>query len=125
MGPRFADMSAAYSPELQVLAEETAGELGIELKKGVYAMMSGPNYETPAEIRALRVLGADAVGMSTVPEVLVAAHCGMRVLGISCISNMAAGLQQEALTHQEVQETGSMVKDKFQALLWSVLEKLR
>ena len=125
MGPRFADMSAAYSPELQVLAEETAGELGIELKKGVYAMMSGPNYETPAEIRALRVLGADAVGMSTVPEVLVAAHCGMRVLGISCISNMAAGLQQEALTHQEVQETGYMVKDKFQALLWSVLEKLR
>ena len=99
------------------LAEENA----IALRQGVYAMYSGPNYETPAEIRMFRLLGADAVGMSTVPEAIVAAHAGMEVVGISCITNMAAGVLPQKLNHQEVVETAALVHDKFQKLLTLII----
>lgn len=120
-GPRFPDMSRAYTPELRELAHCAAGELGLTLKEGVYAMMSGPCYETPAEIRALRVLGADAVGMSTVPEVITAAHAGMRVLGISCISNMAAGILDQPLSHQEVLDTAAQIRESFIGLVKKIV----
>ncbi len=122
-GPRFPDMSRAYTRSLIRNAEEEGERLGLRLKKGVYAFMTGPCYETPAEIRMLRVLGADAVGMSTVPEVITASHAGMDVLGISCISNMAAGILDQPITEEEVMEAGRMVKDKFTALLKAVLAK--
>ena len=111
IGPRFPDMSYAYDPALRALAKELGKGLGIDLKSGVYAMMQGPSFETPAEIRMLRTLGADAVGMSTVPEVITAVHAGIKVLGISCISNMAAGILDQALTHDEVIATADMIKD--------------
>ncbi len=120
-GPRFNDLSAAYTPELQHLAVETAAQLGISIKAGVYAYMPGPSFETPAEIRMLRMLGADAVGMSTAPEVTAASHAGMRVLGISCITNMAAGILPQPLTHAEVMETGRQVRDVFSNLIRSIL----
>jgi purine-nucleoside phosphorylase len=123
-GPRFPDMSRAYTPELAALAHETAQELGQKLKKGVYAFMTGPSYETPAEIRMLRVLGADAVGMSTVPEVIAASHCGLNVLGISCISNMAAGILDRPITEEEVMEAGRMVREKFAALLRRIITRV-
>lgn len=123
-GPRFPDMTYAYNPELRKLALESAKELNIPVKEGVYIWFSGPSYETPAEIRAARVLGADAVGMSTVPEVIVANHCGMKVLGISCISNMAAGILDRALTHTEVMEAGRAARDYFQALIIRIIEKI-
>ncbi len=122
MGPRFVDMSAAYDAELLARAEAGARELAFELKRGVYAGMLGPAYETPAEIRMLRHLGADAVGMSTVLEVLAARHRGMRVLGVSCITNLGAGLGTAPLHHDEVKETADRVKDRFTALLDAVLE---
>ena len=106
LGVRFPDMTYAYNPELRKIAEECASKLGIDLKKGVYLACTGPSYETPAEIRAFRILGADAVGMSTVPEVIAAVHCGLKVLTISLITNMAAGITGNKLTHEEVTETG-------------------
>jgi purine-nucleoside phosphorylase len=102
LGPRFPDMSQAYDPGLRKLAREVAAELGITLKEGVYLMAPGPSYETPAEIRAFRALGADLVGMSTVPEVIAARHAGMRVLGISVVTNFAAGVSEKPLSHEEV-----------------------
>lgn len=123
-GPRFNDMSYAYTPRLRALAAEVAAELDIRLAEGVYAHMGGPSYETPAEIRMLRTLGADAVGMSTVPEVLVAAHCGMEVVGISAISNLAAGILDQPLTHDEVMEAAGAVRERFIALVGGVVARL-
>jgi len=121
LGPRFPDMSTAYDPRLGAVLDETAAGLGIRLAAGVYACLSGPSYETPAEIRMLRVLGADAVGMSTVPEVIAAAHMGVPVVGISCITNLAAGIGDKPLSHEEVAEVAERVKDRFSALLASFL----
>ena len=123
-GPRFPDMSCAFDKELRALAHECANEQGFALREGVYAQMTGPTYETPAEIRMLRTLGADAVGMSTVPEVIVARHGGMRVLGVSCITNMAAGILDQPLNHAEVTETANRVNGQFRALLDAVVEKM-
>lgn len=113
LGARFPDMSEAYSKDLRKLAKQTATKLNLEVKEGVYVAFTGPTYETPAEIRAFRILGADAVGMSTVPEVIVARHSGLRVLGISCITNMAAGILDQPLSHGEVIETTERVKANF------------
>lgn len=123
-GPRFPDMSCAFDKELRALAHKCANEQGFALREGVYAQMTGPTYETPAEIRMLRTLGADAVGMSTVPEVIVARHGGMRVLGISCITNMAAGILDQPLNHAEVTETANRVKGQFRNLLDRIIEKM-
>ena len=116
-GPRFPDMSSVYSPELQELAVEEAKAIGVEMRRGVYCALSGPSYETPAEIHLLRTLGADAVGMSTVPEAIVARHMGLEVLGISCITNMAAGIGDEPINHDEVMATGDRVRESFTELL--------
>jgi purine-nucleoside phosphorylase len=113
LGVRFPDMSEAYTKELRAVAREIADRLNINVKEGVYFGNPGPVYETPAEIRMVRALGGDAVGMSTVPEVIVARHSGMKVLGISCISNMAAGILDQPLTHDEVIETTERVKADF------------
>ena len=123
-GPRFPDMSEAYSRRLREIARQTAEELGEPLQEGVYVGLLGPSYETPAEIRMFRVLGADAVGMSTVSEVLVARHCGMEVLGISCISNMASGILDQPLSHAEVMDTTERVKGRFLALIQALVPKL-
>lgn len=123
-GPRFPDMTNAYDRELRDLALNCAKELGIDLRQGVYCWMNGPCYETPAEIRMVRILGADAVGMSTVPETIVARHCGMRVLGVSCITNMAAGVLDQPIHHEEVMEMGRRVRDDFAALLTRVIEQM-
>lgn len=120
-GPRFPDMSQAYSRELLALAERCAGEMGVQVQKGVYCWFNGPCFETPAEIRMARVLGADAVGMSTVPETIVARHCGLRVFGVSCITNMAAGILDQPLNHEEVMETAERVKYTFRGLLDRVI----
>ncbi len=124
LGPRFNDMSTAYTPELRRLAKEVADRIGTKVREGVYAHMAGPSFETPAEIRMLRTLGADAVGMSTVPEVITAVHASMKVLGISAISNMAAGILDQPLNHEEVMETGRMVRDKFVALVHAIVEAM-
>lgn len=123
-GPRFPDLSNVYTKELRTKIMKVAEENGIALRQGVYVMYSGPNYETPAKIRMFRMMGADAVGMSTVPEAIVAAHCGMDVVGISCITNMAAGVLPQKLNHQEVVETAALVHDKFQKLLTLVIDLL-
>ncbi len=123
-GPRFPDMTEAYSQRLRDIARTTGAELGIELPEGVYAALLGPNYETPAEIRYLRAIGADLVGMSTVPEVLAANHCGMKVLAISCVTNMAAGILNRKLDHQEVLETGRMVRGTLVKLLRALLPRI-
>ncbi|HEY9686792.1 MAG TPA: purine-nucleoside phosphorylase [Coleofasciculaceae cyanobacterium] len=123
LGPRFLDMTEAYSMKLRELAVDVAEEQGVELRRGVYAGLSGPTYETPAEVRMLRTLGADAVGMSTVPEVISANHMGMEVLGISCISNVAAGLSSKKLSHQEVMETTEQAKPRFVHLLKGILNE--
>ena len=112
-GIRFPDMSEAYSKELIAVAREVAQKIDLPLKEGIYMYFSGPSFETPAEVRAARILGADAVGMSTVPEVIVANHCGIKVLGISCVTNMAAGVVAQPLSHIEVIETTERVKGKF------------
>lgn len=117
LGPRFNDMSAAYTPELLEKARAAAKMENIDLKEGVYAFMPGPSYETPAEIKMLDILGADAVGMSTVPEVITAAHCGMNVLGISCITNMAAGIGKEKLSHDDVKKTADENAGKIKKLI--------
>lgn len=124
LGTRFPDMSEVYNKDLIKMAQKCAKEIGIKVKKGVYAACSGPSYETPAEVRMLKKLGADAIGMSTVPEAIVANYCGMSVLGISCISNYAAGVQKTPLSHQEVIETTNIAKDKFQSFLLKILEKV-
>jgi purine-nucleoside phosphorylase len=124
LGVRFPDMSEAYSRRLREIAKRSAAELGFNVQEGVYAGLLGPNYETPAEIRMLRTMGADAVGMSTVAEVIVARHAGLEVLGISCISNMAAGILDQPLSHEEVMETSEKVKDKFISLVLAVLAKV-
>jgi purine-nucleoside phosphorylase len=123
-GPRFPDMSTAYDKQFRKIAQEQGASLGIELDEGVYAALAGPNYETPAEIRFLRTIGADLVGMSTVPEVLAARHGGMRVLGISCVTNAAAGVLDQPLDHNEVLETGRRVQGQFIALLRAILPKI-
>jgi purine-nucleoside phosphorylase len=123
-GPRFPDMSAVYDKEYRELVHAEAREMGLELQDGVYAALSGPTYETPAEIRMMRKLGADAVGMSTVPEALVARHMGLRVLGLSCITNMAAGVLDQPINHEEVIETGERVRETFGELLRRVIPKL-
>ncbi|SRR6266496_3326717 len=123
-GPRFPDMSAVYSRALQEIVVEEAQTLGVELRRGIYAALSGPSYETPAEIHMLRTFGADAVGMSTVPEAIVARQMGMDVLGISCITNMAAGISDEPINHDEVMETGNRVRSTFTELLRRVLGRL-
>jgi len=122
-GPRFPDMSEVWSRELQELATEEARSLGITVRRGIYAALAGPSYETPAEIHMLRAFGADAVGMSTVPEAIVARHMGLRVLGLSCITNMAAGISEAPINHQEVIETGQRVKESFTQLLRRVIAK--
>ena len=124
LGVRFFDMTRAYDPELQKLVRKEAEKLGIPLKEGVYMFFSGPNYETPAEIRAARVLGADAAGMSTVPEAIAAAHCGLRTIGISCMTNMAAGILNQPLDHEEVLETSMRVKGQFTALVKGIVKAL-
>lgn len=121
-GPRFPDVSDLYSSEARSLILEKAAERGIPLRQGVYMMFTGPNYETPAEVRMARIVGADAVGMSTVPEALVASQCGIGVIGISCITNMAAGILDQPLNHQEVIETAALVHDKFHNLVDLILE---
>jgi purine-nucleoside phosphorylase len=124
MGVRFPDMSQAYAKSLRQMAESVANEQGLSLRKGIYAGLTGPSYETPAEIRMLRVLGGDAVGMSTVPEVIVAVHSGIKVLGISCISNMAAGILDQPLSHEEVMETAEKVKEAFIKLVRGIVNRL-
>ena len=123
-GPRFPDLSEAYSRELQQQAIEVARTLGIEIRRGIYAALAGPSYETPAEIHMFRACGADAVGMSTVPETIVARQMGIEVLGISCITNMAAGISDEPINHAEVMETGRRVRETFTKLLRGVISQL-
>ena len=120
-GARFPDMTYAYKPELRSLAKDVAKDLKIEVEEGVYAGVTGPSYETPAEIRYLRVIGADAVGMSTVPETIVANHGKMDVLGISCITNMAAGVLDKKLDHEEVMQTAQNVQEEFSKLVLEVI----
>lgn len=123
-GPRFPDMTEVYSRELQELAIDEARELGVTLRRGIYAGLAGPSYETPAEIHMLRSFGADAVGMSTVPEAIVARQMGMNVLGISCITNMAAGISEQPINHAEVMETGERVRKTFAQLLRRIIAKV-
>ena len=123
-GPRFPDASHLYSPRLQQLARDAARELGLTLREGVYFYCYGPQYETPAEIRAARILGGDAVGMSTAPEVIVAAHCGMEVLGLTLLSNMAAGILDQPLSEQEVLDAAEAARETFSGLVRACLPKL-
>lgn len=123
-GPRFPDASALYTPRLREIARKTAAEQGITLREGVYFYCYGPQYETPAEVRAARILGGDAVGMSTAPEVLVAGHCGMEVLGFTLLSNMAAGILPQPLSEEEVLAAGEAAREKFSRLVLGSLEKL-
>jgi purine-nucleoside phosphorylase len=123
-GPRFPDMSEAYSRAYREIAKEVAAELCIYMPECVYAAMLGPSYETPAEIRFLRTIGADIVGMSTVPEAIVANHMGMKVLGISCVTNMAAGILPQKINHEEVLEAGAMVRDTLVKFLKAVMPRL-
>jgi purine-nucleoside phosphorylase len=124
LGPRFPDMTKAYAPELRALVKQAATTAGIALQEGVYVAMPGPTYETPAEIKMLQTVGADATGMSTVPEVVVARHMGARVIGISCITNQAAGITGAELSHQEVTETATRVRATFETLLDEILKAL-
>jgi purine-nucleoside phosphorylase len=124
LGPRFPDMTEAYSKEYREIAKRAGHELGIVLEEGVYAATPGPSYETPAEIRYMRTIGADLVGMSTVPEAIVANHRGMKVLAISCVTNAAAGILPQKLVHEEVLEAGARVRDTLIKLLRAVVPKL-
>jgi len=123
-GPRFPDMSEVYARDLQEMVGEEAKDLGVTIRRGIYAALTGPSYETPAEIHMLRAFGADAVGMSTVPEAIVARHMGMKVLGISCITNMAAGISEGPINHDEVIETGQRVRSTFTKLLRNLIARL-
>lgn len=124
LGTRFPDMSEVYNKKLLELAQNCAKKIGIEVQKGIYAACTGPSYETPAEVKMLSMLGADAVGMSTAPEAVVANYCGIKVLGISCISNSAAGVQQNPLSHEEVIATTNIAKEKFQSLILEILHEI-
>ena len=124
LGPRFPDMTEAYSPELRKLARQAGAELGLQLQEGVYAGLLGPSYETPAEIRYLRTIGADLVGMSTVPETIAANHLGMKVLAISCVTNMAAGVTAQKLVHEDVLEVGARVRDTMVKLLQAIVPRM-
>ena len=124
LGPRFPDMSKAYTPKYVELVKECAKELNMNIQEGVYAFFSGPTYETPAEVKMAQILGADAVGMSTAPEVIVASHAKMDVVGISCITNMAAGILDQPLDHEEVIETTQKVKSEFLGLVKAVVKKI-
>lgn len=124
IGVRFPDMSEAYSRELRALARSVGDSLGVSLREGVYVGVLGPSYETPAEIRMLRALGADAVGMSTVPETIAARHAGIAVLGISCISNMAAGMLDQPLSHAEVMETAERVRETFVRVVKGIVAEM-
>ena len=124
LGQRFPDLSEAYDPKLREIAEKACWKVGVTVRHGVYVGLTGPSYETPAEIKMFRTLGADAVGMSTVPEAIAANHCGMQVLGISCMTNMAAGILDQPITHEEVLETGKRVEDKMKKLLGAVAATL-
>ena len=121
LGERFFDMSNAYDKDLRAYARQCAKKLGIPLHEGIYQLFTGPNFETPAEVRLARLLGADAVGMSTVPEAIAASHMKMRTMGISCLTNMAAGILDQPLNHQEVLETGARVKKSFQLLVREIV----
>lgn len=123
-GPRFPDMTEVYSRRLRAVADEAAKAIGAAIARGVYVGLHGPSYETPAEIRYLRTIGADAVGMSTVPEAIVARHMGLEVLGLSCITNMAAGVLPQPLRHDEVMDTAHRVRGEFAALLEAILARL-
>ena len=123
-GPRFPDMSRMYDPQYREIAKSAAKDLAIAVREGVYCGLSGPTFETPAEIRMLKMLGADAVGMSTVPEAIAACQMGIRLLAISCITNMAAGISKNPLTHEEVMETGRQVEKKFSALINEIVPRL-
>lgn len=123
-GPRFPDMSHIYTPALQDIARQTAAELGIPLRQGVYMFFPGPQYETPAEVRAARILGADAVGMSTVPEAIAAAHCGYEILGVTLCANMAAGVLPQPLSGEEVNEMAEQSAPHFSSLILGCLERL-
>ena len=125
LGTRFPDMSQVYDLELQKILRDTAEENGIELFEGVYAQLTGPSFESPAEIRMLGKLGVDAVGMSTVVEAIVANHMGMRICGVSCISNMAAGISENPLTHEEVQEAADQAAPQFEKLVKEAVKKMR
>lgn len=124
-GARFPDMSEAYSKELRTLARDVASKLNIRIQEGVYVGNTGPSYETPAEVRMIRTIGGDAVGMSTVPEVIVARHAGLKVLGISCISNMAAGILDQPLTHDEVIETTEKVRADFLKFVKEIVNQIK
>jgi len=124
MGPRFLDMSEAYDVGMRRMALEVAEQKGIPVRQGVYLGVSGPSYETPAEVRMCRILGADAVGMSTIPEVIVANHMGVRVLGLSCITNMAAGVLPQRLSHLQVLETAERAKERLSLLLQGIIPRL-
>ena len=117
LGPRFCDMSEIYNKDLQGIIRETAKELGISIKEGVYVQLTGPNFETPHEVKMCRILGGDAVGMSTACEAIAANHMGMKICGISCISNMGCGMQEQPLSHAEVQETADRVAPLFKKLI--------
>ena len=120
-GPRFPDASEIYTKKLRKIAKNAANELDIKLQEGVYAWWTGPSYETPAEIKMIRILGGDAIGMSTVPEALVASHMGMEILGISCLTNMASGILSQKLSHQEVLDVAKEVKTRFQTLVKKIV----
>ncbi|MCA9673494.1 MAG: purine-nucleoside phosphorylase [Kofleriaceae bacterium] len=124
LGPRFPDMTRAYAPELRALVKDVAAARGVAIQEGVYVAMPGPTYETPAEVKMLQGMGADATGMSTVPEVIVANHMGARCIGISCITNKAAGITGEPLSHAEVTETATRVRAEFEGLLDGVVAAL-
>jgi purine-nucleoside phosphorylase len=123
-GPRFPDLTSVYAPELQTLVIDEGSRMGLEVRRGIYAALAGPSYETPAEIHMLRSLGADAVGMSTVPEAIVARHMSMRVVGISCITNLAAGVSDIPVDHSQVMSTGERVREKFSELLRRIIPRL-
>lgn len=124
LGPRFPDMTFCYSPRLRELAVDEARRVGVPLHKGVYVCLSGPTYETPAEIRYLRIIGGDLVGMSTVPEAIALNHMGVEILAFSCVTNMAAGITNEKIHHEEVLETGRQVRDQFTHLIRAILPKV-
>ncbi|TQQ85855.1 purine-nucleoside phosphorylase [Peptacetobacter hominis] len=124
IGPRFPDMSDAYNSEYRKTVKNIAERIGMDLKEGVYMFFSGPNYETPAEVKMAGIMGADAVGMSTVPEVITAVHCGIKVIGISCISNMAAGILDEKLNHEDVIEVTNRIKSDFINLVSEIVSEI-